>query len=182
MFKCEAYNMFSIIKSTIQKCISAIAYNMIALFLIICFVDTNVAAQEVKIIHFEDLQKMSHPHDDTTYIINFFASWCVPCVKEMPILLDFEKSHSNQKIKLIFVSIDFKSNYKETLLPLLQKLNIKKNIFLLQESNESKWIQMIDAQWSGDLPATLIVNAKKKQCNFYHQSIDTSILEKQFNQ
>ena len=175
-------NMFDIVKSIIKKWLSSVPFSLLVLFFINSVSNGKLAAQEVEIIHLDQLQKMSHPHDDTTYVINFFASWCVPCVKEIPIFLDFEKSHSNQKVKFVFVSLDFKSNYKETLLPLLQKLNIKKNVFLLDESNESKWIPMIDAHWSGDLPATLFVNARKRQRNFYHQSIDTSILEKQFNQ
>jgi hypothetical protein len=60
-------------------------WKVVALFFIL-FVGLNggIKAQEIRVIKFADLQKWRNDKSDTVYVINFWATWCKPCLKEMP--------------------------------------------------------------------------------------------------
>jgi thiol-disulfide isomerase/thioredoxin len=141
---------------------------MYRLFLLFCFCSfsNHLRAQSVQVVNFDNLQKHFYNNSDTTYVVNFFASWCVPCIKELPEFKRFAENRKHTKLKLIFVSLDFKSNYKKTLYPILKKQKMKDPIYLLDEPNADKWINEIDSSWSGSIPATLIVNNKKRWKQF----------------
>jgi thiol-disulfide isomerase/thioredoxin len=73
------------------------------------------AQNEIKVVKIEDLKKVYVRPVDTTYVVNFFATWCGPCMMEMPVLNNFYKTHKNTNIQLIFVSLDMQvpiKNYR----------------------------------------------------------------------
>ena len=122
----------------------------------------NVAsAQQASIVKFDDLAKMMSQENDTTYIFNFFATWCEPCVEEFPSFQRFSNAYANKKMRLVFVSLDFKKDYKTRLLPFLKKNHVKNETVLLDEPDYNSWIDKVDSTWDGNLPATLVVNNEK---------------------
>ena len=80
-------------------------------FIVVIAVNAQDAIPMVKI---DDLKKVYTKPNDTTYIINFFATWCGPCMQEIPILNKFYEEHKNTATQLIFVSLDrlFLSSFK----------------------------------------------------------------------
>ena len=135
-------------------------------------------SQNISIIKFETLQQRITSNPDTVYVVNFFASWCAPCVKEIPEFLKYADENKTQKIRVIFVSLDFKKNMSESLLPLVQKLNINQTIYLLDEPDANQWIDKIDNTWSGVIPATLILNKASDYRRFTTESLTYSFLKK----
>ncbi len=127
----------------------------------------NAAAQEpslgksARIVKFEELAKMMSQKNDTTYIFNFFATWCVPCVKEFPAFQHFSSHNADKKIRLIFVSLDFKKDFRKRLLPFLKKNHVRNEVVLLDETDYNSWIDRVDTSWDGNLPATLVINNGK---------------------
>jgi thiol-disulfide isomerase/thioredoxin len=119
------------------------------------------SAQRLSILPFEDLRKMYEVSNDTTYIVHFFASWCAPCVKELPVILEFEKAHAADLMKIIYVSLDEVSSYKKSLLPFLEKLKLHSTVFMIKETDVNIWIPKIDANWSGVIPANFVINTAK---------------------
>ena len=99
----------------------------------------TVIAQPARIVKFGELAKMMSQKNDTTYIFNFFATWCEPCVKEFPAFQRFS-AHDGQKIRLIFVSLDFKKDLSKQLLPFLKKHHVKNEVVLLDEPDYNSWI------------------------------------------
>lgn len=111
---------------------------------------------EVRVITFTELQKQTEKRtDDTLYIINFWATWCKPCVAEIPGFIEVTRKFSTQKVKIIFVSLN---SVKE--LPMVEKFvaakKIQNNVFVLNGGNPNNWIDNIDASWSGSIPATVV--------------------------
>ena len=53
--------------------------------------------------NFNDLEKALVKENDTLYVINFWATWCAPCVKELPHFESYNNENSNKKIKVILV-------------------------------------------------------------------------------
>jgi thiol-disulfide isomerase/thioredoxin len=118
-------------------------------------------SQQARIVKFEDLAKMMSQTNDTTYIFNFFATWCAPCVEEFPVFQRFSARYAGKKEKLIFVSLDFKKDFEKRLLPFLKKNHVRNQVVLLDETDYNSWIDRVDTNWDGNLPATLVINNGK---------------------
>jgi len=134
------------------------------------------AQNEIKVVKIEDLKKVYVRPVDTTYVVNFFATWCGPCMMEMPVLNNFYKTHKNTNIQLIFVSLDNVGAYKK--LPAkMKKLGVEAPVYLLNESSDYSWLPYIDKRWQGSIPATMIINTKKNVKAFFETPMDKGQLE-----
>jgi thiol-disulfide isomerase/thioredoxin len=128
---------------------------------------------QVEVVDFEGIQPLLNQNDDQIHVINFWATWCIPCVAELPY---FQKlAQENDQISLTLVSLDFSTKVTSDLLPFLEKKEIKNRVVLLHETDANSWIPKIDPDWSGAIPATIIYNAKKRE--FYEQSFTFESLE-----
>ncbi len=108
-------------------------------------------------IKVKQLQSWKASVSDTLYIINFWATWCKPCVEEMPDLVKLSKNYSDPKIKIILVSNDFKKHIQSHLIPFVKANHIGSNVVFMDEPNPNDWIELIDPNWSGAIPATLFI-------------------------
>ena len=125
---------------------------------------------KVDVLNYEQLQPWLHKNDGKTYVINFWATWCVPCVKELPAFEKLNKAYKNKNVEVILVSLDLASKKERSVLPFLKKKNIKSKVFIFNDSNEQFWIEDIAEEWTGAIPATIIYNKKKRK--FYEQLFD----------
>ncbi len=148
------------------------------LLLIVC--GTNLlAAQKISIVSIQQLQARIKANNDTTFIINFWATWCAPCVTELPDLDSISKKYSNQSVKVLLVSLDFVEDINTKVIPFLKKKQLISEVLLLNETNANNFIPTIDNAWTGAIPATLIINTTKKVNTFYEQKITYELLKKQ---
>ncbi len=134
---------------------------VIALFLL--SLTLNAQVKEYK--NFDDFEKdYLSPHNDTTYVINFWATWCLPCVKELPYFEELNEKYKAEKVKIVLVSLDFT---KEQVINYIAKKNIKSKTILLSDSKTNSWINKVDSSWSGAIPITLFL--KKNEKHFYEK-------------
>lgn len=147
-------------------------------FYVILFIFSwsGIYAQDVKVTKFEELQKRIQASSDTVYLVNFWATWCVPCVKELPYFERLAKKYKDQPLKVILYSLDFKSKIQKYVLPFLRKYSIELEV-VVNEYNNEKFINLVDKNWSGAIPATLVVNTKKGIRKFYEQELTEKELE-----
>jgi len=124
--------------------------------------------QSIPVYNFEGFKHMLNYEDDKTYIINFWATWCKPCVKEMPYFEKIGKNFKDKNVEVILVSLDFPNNLESRVLPFIEKNNLKSRVVLLDDANQNRWIPLVSETWSGAIPATLIYNKNKR--TFYEQS------------
>lgn len=132
--------------------------------------------QSIHVLNFEEFEPYLHLNNDTIYVINFWATWCVPCRKELPYFEKFHTDKQNKKIKVILVSLDSPSKVETSLIPFLEKNNISAQILLLHDPDQNAWIDKVDPSWSGSLPATMIYSKSKKK--FFEMEIDYDFLDK----
>jgi thiol-disulfide isomerase/thioredoxin len=116
-------------------------------------------SQDVRLFEtFDDFEHVLQQKNDTTYVINFWATWCVPCVKEMPEFMKVNNKFGQEKFKMILVSLDFESQLESRVKPFIKESNIDAEVILLADSKQHKWIDKVDKNWGGSIPATLIYN------------------------
>jgi len=114
----------------------------------------------IPILNFETLEPLLYTESDEIHIINFWAMWCAPCVKELPILETYQKKYPNVKITL--VSLDFSDDLETKVKPFLKRKGITSKVVLLDDPDSNSWIDKIDPNWSGSIPFTIIFNNKKR--------------------
>jgi len=130
---------------------------------VLFFVAFSVQAQEKVTVYenYDDFAKNVLLEDENIYVINFWATWCAPCIKELPY---FEKLNAeNKNVKVILVSLDSKKDLDKKLIPFIEKRKLKSKVLLLADKDYNTWLSKVDADWSGAIPATLIISGKKKQ-------------------
>lgn len=136
--------------------------------------------QLVKKYKVTDLEKrISNP--DTVYIINFWATWCGPCVEELPEFEKFNAAIKNQKVKLLLVSLDFKESYPKRISTFIKKRNYLSEVIWLDETNADYFVNRIEKKWSGAIPATLLISRDKKTRKFIERKTSYEELIKEYN-
>jgi thiol-disulfide isomerase/thioredoxin len=111
---------------------------------------------------FDEFESILHIDNDTTYLINFWATWCSPCVAELPYIEALNITFKDKKYKNILVSLDFEKQIDSRLIPFLNSKKIKSDVVILLDGKSSKWIDRVDPKWSGAIPITIIYNKEKR--------------------
>tara|TARA_R110001583_G_scaffold84472_1_gene222127 strand:- start:6397 stop:6912 length:516 start_codon:yes stop_codon:yes gene_type:complete len=122
----------------------------------------------ITVASFKEFEQVLNNVDDKTYVINFWATWCAPCVKELPYFEEITNNYHSDKVEVILVSLDFPDKIESKLLPFINKKKLKSKVIILDAPNENEWIPKIDESWSGSIPATIIYNKNKR--TFYGHS------------
>ncbi|MFH6962663.1 TlpA disulfide reductase family protein [Flavobacterium plurextorum] len=132
------------------------------LFLFVVF-SVSSYSQNVKLLTIDQLNERIEKGKDSTYVVNFWATWCAPCIKELPHFEKLNAEHKSDKLAVLLVSLDFKSKLKSNVIPFVKRKNLKNEVFLLNEGSPQEFIDRIDPSWSGSIPATLFIkNGKRK--------------------
>jgi thiol-disulfide isomerase/thioredoxin len=138
-------------------------------------------AQEIKVITFKDFEILTQQNNDTTYVFNFWATWCAPCVAELPNFMKLDSLYASKKVKVVFISMDFKKELDTRLKPFVAEHKINADVYLLSDPDYNSWIDKVDKSWSGGIPATLIVNNRLKVRQFYEKELNFAKLEEIIN-
>jgi thiol-disulfide isomerase/thioredoxin len=135
-----------------------------------------VAVAQVKMLTLPQLQKrISNP--DTVYVVNFWATWCKPCIEELPYFEKLQATYKNQPLKVLLVSMDFQSKLN-AVKTFARTHKLASEVYLAQRKSDQELIDAIDKDWSGALPGTLIVNGKKGIRKFQEQEFTYEELNK----
>lgn len=131
----------------------------------------SVPDYNIPIVDFDGFKPYLEKQNDTVYVVNFWATWCKPCIEELPYFQELHEAHKEDNIKVVLVSLDFVGNtYK--ILDFLKKEKIYTcDVVHLNDSNNSKWIDEIHKDWSGSIPATYVYQGNKVK--FYEQSFES---------
>lgn len=136
----------------------------IALLLLIAPLVVAQTEWKREIIKFDQFEKLVDQQDDVLYVINFWATWCGPCVKELPDFMAVNEAMKDRKdFKMILVSLDEKSNWQSEVIPFAANNNLNVDIYLLDELRRMNyWIPRVDKKWMGSIPATVFYKNGKK--------------------
>ncbi|MES2704736.1 MAG: TlpA disulfide reductase family protein [Bacteroidota bacterium] len=124
----------------------------------------------------ELMERASSP--DTCYIINFWATWCLPCVAELHEFNTLEKKFKGKPVKVLLVSLDFKEDYASGKLEgFVKRKRLASQVVWLAETDPNIFIPQIDNSWQGSIPATVMIYSGRNQRRFIEGPITAGKLK-----
>ena len=138
------------------------------LFSFILLLSAPSYSQAPEVLDFEQLEEKWSKSNDTLYVINYWATWCIPCIKELPDFIKLDQEMKTEKFKMILVSLDFPSQADSRVLPFIQKNNITSEVIILDD-DANVWIDKVNKSWDGDIPATQFIQNNNKE--FYNEQL-----------
>lgn len=141
-------------------------YILASAFLFLANAGYSQAIRKVKI---RDLQRVI-TSSRTPMIVNFWATFCVPCIEEIPHFQKVVKEHEKEGVELLLVSLDMEADYVKVG-PFAKKRKFTAPIWWLDETNADYFIPRIDSTWSGAIPATLFINNKTGYRKFVEEQV-----------
>lgn len=140
-----------------------VSFKAIAATLLVVSTFTIGGVPSIKV---DNLNKRMQNGNDTIYVVNFWATWCAPCVAELPYFEKIDSIYRSQKVKVILVSTDFKKDIDSRLIPFIERKKLHSEVNFLDELYDNEWIPKVDSSWQGNIPATKIYNAKNGKSLF----------------
>lgn len=132
---------------------------------------------KVNAYDFEKLDYFLKKKNDTTYVVNFWATWCVPCVEELPHFEKLNADYKDEKVKVLLVSLDMHKMVESKLIPFIKDKNLQSDVVLLRDPDANSWIAKVDKSWSGAIPATIIYKGDERK--FYEKAFTYEELQKE---
>ncbi|MDO6431597.1 TlpA disulfide reductase family protein [Flavitalea sp. BT771] len=112
------------------------------------------------------IAKADHP-----LIINFWATFCVPCNKEIPYFQSTVEKYKQQGVELVLVSLDLPDYYPARIASFAGKNGYQATIAWLDETDADYFCPRVDKRWSGGIPSSLFINNKTHFRRFYDRQL-----------
>ena len=148
------------------------------IILFFCFA-LAATAQNIPKLKMVDVVQHFEQKNDSIYVINFWATFCKPCVAEIPNFIKISDRYKKDKVKLMLVSLDLPSYYPKKVADFAAKNKFTTNIVWLEETDADYFCPMIDKSWGGSIPATIIVNTKTGYKKFFEKELSAVEFEKE---
>ncbi len=149
-----------------------------AIALVILLAGAVASAQQIKEVKIADLEKII-AESKTPLLINFWATWCRPCIEEIPYFQEEVSKHKDDSLQLILVSMDYKEEYPDSIIAMAIKRKFYYPILWMNETKADYFCPRIDPKWYGALPASLFINNKTGYRKFFEEQLSKDKLQKE---
>jgi thiol-disulfide isomerase/thioredoxin len=136
-------------------------------FLLIVFFGCDKESVWLKTVNASGLIEQINKHKGSeAVLINFWATYCAPCIEEFPMIVDLSNKYKDKGMKVYFVSADWLDREKEVLDFLVGK-GVEGLSFMKEEGNDNNFINEISREWSGALPFTIVYDKNGNLSDFW---------------
>ncbi len=123
---------------------------------------------EITVVDFKGFEEYVKRKSHKVLVVNFWATWCVPCVKELPYFEEAYDHYAGTNVEILLVSLDFEHQIESRLIPFIEKKGLRPQVIVLDDPDANAWIDKVDPSWSGAIPATFVKHGNDME--FYEQS------------
>jgi thiol-disulfide isomerase/thioredoxin len=138
---------------------------------------SGVLGQANDIVKIDQLTASIKSEKEKVQVVNFWATWCGPCIKELPIFEQLNEARKDIRVRLVSLDLDLDPN-PDKVRNFATRKKLKAEIVMLDERDPSSFIDKIDKSWSGALPATLVINNKNGKRRFINRELKEGELDK----
>lgn len=149
---------------------------MVAAFLLMVG-SRNLSAQLYTPVSLDRLEQRVQRGGDTLFVINFWATWCAPCIRELPAFEALQDQYKDRGLKVLLVSVDAPTRAAGSLSAFLQKRHLQAEVLHLDEAKPHLYIDRIDPAWSGSIPATLFWSSSTQERRFHEGELEPEKLQ-----
>ena len=129
-------------------------------------------SQQIPVVDEVWLKNKIENRNSKILFINFWATWCEPCVEEFPDLVKIYNEHKNSGLELLSVSVDLPSEIDSKVKPFLKEQSAYFPVVVIEEKRSEEVINLIDPEWNGAVPATVIYDENGDKREFFTQAGD----------
>lgn len=119
----------------------------------------------------EELKAIAANESEKYRLVNVWATWCVPCVEELPDLVTINRMYRGRKFEMVTVSAD-ELESKDSAHAMLSKLNVSSKNVIFGAENQDDLFEGLDSKWEGGLPYTMLIAPGGKVVYRKHGAID----------
>jgi thiol-disulfide isomerase/thioredoxin len=130
-----------------------------------------------RVVKLADLQKVMNEPGNQVKVINFWATWCAPCVKELPLFERLSQQRKDVAVTLVSMDMDLDPN-PEKVYKFVARKKMTAPVLILDEEDPNTYIDKIEKDWSGALPATMVINTTTGKRLFVERELHEGELEK----
>lgn len=149
---------------------------LIGTLLLLWGLNASAQVQKIRITELEAIMQQS----TGPVIVNMWATWCKPCIEEIPYFIEEAGRHKRDSIRLLLVSLDDEELFPEKLEKFVTGRKFDKaEVFWLDETNADYFCPKVDPKWSGAIPATLFLNNRTGYRKFHEEQVSHEDLVKE---
>ncbi len=111
---------------------------------------------------FDELAPLFELANDTVYVVNFWATWCKPCVAELPWFERLTADFADRPVRVVLVSLDFPDQIESKLIPFVRERQLRSEVVVLLDERFNAWIPRVDESWGGAIPVTHVHRGTRK--------------------
>lgn len=131
-------------------------FGLISLSLLISCQQNTGSQYNIDLIDSKVFNEILEDNEGKVIVVNVWATWCVPCVEEMPDLVKLSDSYESGNVKVIGISIDYPEEIQSKILPFIKKNKINFPVYVNNFKNDEALINFLNKDWSGAIPVTFV--------------------------
>lgn len=151
------------------------------LVLLLSLSAASLCAQEIPKWKTADLQQFI-AGSQKPVIINFWASWCKPCLEELPYFQKLAAQYAADSVQLVLVNLDMVEAYPKKIKATAARFKLKAPIYFLDETDADIFCPAVDTTWSGAIPASLLLNNRRGYRKFVEDQLSEKELEQEIKE
>jgi thiol-disulfide isomerase/thioredoxin len=152
-----------------------------SILLVFLFAFSNAEAQAIPKWKLNDLKGAIKNADQPT-IFNFWATYCKPCVEEIPYFQQLVKKYDSAGVRLVLISLDLPESYPQHISSFAVGHDFTFPVKFLDETNADLFCPAVDSSWSGAIPASLFVNNQTGYRKFFEEQLGKEKLEREIQE